>query len=156
MTTDPAAEIALRPGAPADAPACAALVNAWIDETPWFPRLHTPEDVVRYYCETVFAKNEIHVADTRPGAGIAGFLCLTPCAHVSALYVAAPHRRRGIGRALLDRAKARRPDGIALWAMQANLGARRFYARERFHEIRRTEGDNEEGLPDILLAWSPA
>ena len=25
----------IRPATPADAPACAAILNAWIDETPW-------------------------------------------------------------------------------------------------------------------------
>jgi hypothetical protein len=40
-----------------------------------------------------------------------------------------------------------------LWTFVANAGARRFYAREGFVEARRTEGENEEGLPDVLLTW---
>ena len=53
-------------------------------------------------------------------------------------------------------AKARRPEGLTLWTFVANEGARRFYAREGFVEVGRTEGENEEGLPDVLLAWKPA
>ena len=37
-----------------------------------------------------------------------------------------------------------------------NEGARRFYGREGFVEVGGTPGDNEEGLPDVLLAWKPA
>jgi putative acetyltransferase len=44
-------------------------------------------------------------------------------------------------------------DRLSLWTFQANEGARRFYAREGFAEVRMTEGDNEEGLPDVLLEW---
>jgi hypothetical protein len=35
----------------------------------------------------------------------------------------------------------------------ANEGARRFYARQGFVEIGRSEGENEEGLPDVLFRW---
>ena len=40
-----------------------------------------------------------------------------------------------------------------LWTFVANAPARRFYAREGFVEVRRTGGENEEGLPDVLLKW---
>ncbi len=69
---------------------------------------------------------------------------------VTALYVAVPGQ--GIGKAFLDFAKTGR-DSLELWTFVANTDARRFYRREGFTEIRQTEGDNEEGLPDILLRW---
>ena len=59
----------------------------------------------------------------------------------------------GLGTRLLDRAKAERPDGLDLWTFQANTGARRFYERHGFVEVARTDGDNEEGAPDVRLAW---
>lgn len=40
--TDVPAPMALRPGTPADAPACAAILDAWIEGTAWLPR---PPDV---------------------------------------------------------------------------------------------------------------
>ena len=55
----------------------------------------------------------------------------------------------------LDVAKAERPEGLTLWAFVANEGALRFYAREGFVEVARTDGDNEEGLPDVMLRWKP-
>ena len=61
---------------------------------------------------------------------------------------------RGIGSALLDHAKARRPDGLDLWAFQSNTGARRFYERHGFVAVAETDGDNEEGAPDVRYRWS--
>jgi hypothetical protein len=58
-----------------------------------------------------------------------------------------------VGAALLDRAKAQRSGGLTLWTFVANEGARRFYARQGFVEIGRSEGENEEGLPDLLFRW---
>jgi GNAT superfamily N-acetyltransferase len=75
---------------------------------------------------------------------------------VGGLYLAPEARGRGVGRALVAAAKARRPEGLTLWTFVANEGARRFYAREGFVEVGRTEGENEEGLADVLLAWKPA
>lgn len=138
----------VRPARTGDAEACAGILNAWIDRTAWMPRIHPPEDVVRYHRDVVLPERDVYVAEV--SGTVDGFLALDK-AMISALYVARPGL--GLGRALLDQAKRERPDGLTLWVFQDNLGARRFYARERFAEIRRTAGDNEEGLPDLLLGW---
>lgn len=44
---------------------------------------------------------------------------------------------------------------VELWTFVANTGAQSFYRREGFAEMRRTDGDNEEHLPDILYRWQP-
>jgi putative acetyltransferase len=137
----------VRRAAPGDAAACAAILNAWIDARRWMPRVHTPREVVAFYEDFVFPEREVWVI----GNPVAGFLALdAEGATVTALYVAAP--RQGVGRRLLDRAKAGR-EALELWTFVANAEARRFYAREGFREVRRTPGDNEEGLPDVLLRW---
>ena len=52
---------------------------------------------------------------------------------------------------LIVKARAGR---LWLWTFQANLGAQRFYLREGFAEVRRTDGaGNDEGLPDIQYHW---
>lgn len=142
-------DTALRRGAIADAPACAAILNAWIDATEWMPRVHPPEDVARYHREVVLPERDVWVAEQAGTVG--GFLALDNDM-VSALYVAEPGN--GVGGALLRHAKIVRPEGLTLWTFQDNLGARRFYARHGFREMRRTDGDNEEGLPDILFGWA--
>ena len=139
--------VEIRRATPKDAPACAAILNAWIDATPWMPRCHTPADVERHYREFVFTKRRIWVA----GDPVAGYLSLDPEAQeVTSLYAA--RTREGLGKALLDRAKEDQRT-LSLWTFEANIGARRFYAREGFAEVARTAGDNEEGLPDIQFRW---
>lgn len=142
----------LRAGTVADAAACAAVFNAWVDATPWMPRVHPPEDVVRHYRDHVFPGTAVTVAVR--GEAVVGFLALG-AGEVEQLYVAAEARGGGIGTALLAAAKAASPGGLALWTFVANEGARRFYAGAGFVELGRTEGDNEEGLPDVRLAWGP-
>ncbi len=72
---------------------------------------------------------------------------------IAGFYVAQGHRGRGIGKALLDAVKAEEPR-LALWTFQANLDAIRFYTREGFVEVERTDGaGNEERLPDVRMIW---
>ena len=64
--------------------------------------------------------------------------------------------RTRLGTRLLDVAKAERPAGLDLWAFQSNTGARRFYERHGFTAVAMTDGDNEEGAPDVRYRWSGA
>ena len=138
---------AVRPAAPEDARTCAAILNAWIDDTPWMPRVHSRDDVFRHYREVVFPCRTVWVA----GVPVVGFLAFDPeSVTITALYVETPGQ--GFGKALMDRAKTQ-SDMLSLWTFQANDGARRFYAREGFWEVTRTDGENEEGLPDVRLEW---
>lgn len=134
----------LRPGTPDDAPFCAGILNDWIDATPWMPRIHPAQDVVRHYREVVLAQRTVFIAD-------GGFIAADG-ETVTALYLVPDARGHGLGARLLEAVRGGRQQ---LWTFVANTGARRFYAREGFEEIRRTDGDNEEGLPDILLERAP-
>ncbi len=145
-----AAGLVLRAARPEDAAGCAAILNDWIDATDWMPRVHPPQDVVRHYRETVLPQQQVTVADD---GGVSGFIAVDPPGFVTALYVAAAAQRRGLGRLLLGQAKAG-ATRLTLWTFQANFSARAFYAAAGFAETRRTDGDNEEGLADILLEWS--
>lgn len=140
----------IRRADPTEANTCAAILNAWIDATPWMPRVHPVDDVERHYRETVFAKRDVWVF----GRPLRGYISLDPEAQmIMALYAAEPGH--GVGKALVDHAKTLH-DRLELWTFVANTGARRFYAREGFAEVTRSEGDNEEGLPDILFRWERA
>ncbi|MEO5621323.1 MAG: GNAT family N-acetyltransferase, partial [Cypionkella sp.] len=87
---------------------------------------------------------------------LSGFMALergeARSATITALYLTPQARNRGLGKALLDRAKAE-AERLTLWTFQANHQAQRFYLREGFAESRRTAGDNEENLPDIQFVW---
>jgi GNAT superfamily N-acetyltransferase len=70
------------------------------------------------------------------------------------LYVEPGEQGRGIGAALLEKAKELRPDGIYLWVFQKNDGARRLYERHGFRLVKLTDGaDNMEREPDALYRW---
>ncbi|HXM76070.1 MAG TPA: GNAT family N-acetyltransferase, partial [Thermoanaerobaculia bacterium] len=70
------------------------------------------------------------------------------------LYVEPDAQNRGVGTALLDQAKALRPDGLYLWVFQKNEGARRLYERHGFRLVKLTDGvGNMEQEPDALYRW---
>jgi len=140
----------IRPGAPQDALTCAQILNAWIDETSWMPRVHPADDVERHYREFVFAKRKIFVI----GTPVQAYISLDMDeGYVTAFYAAEPGQGRG--KALLEHAKTVLPE-MRLWTFVANTLARAFYTREGFAEVDRSDGDNEEKLPDILYHWRAA
>lgn len=142
MTRPP--EAMPRDALPGDVPALAAILDGWIAETGWMPKLHSAAET-RAFLAGLIAEDRVLVADG--GAGPVGFIALRG-AEVLALYLAPGARGRGIGRALLDHD----PGPRSLWTFQANSGAIRFYLRAGFAEIERTDGQaNEERLPDIRL-----
>ncbi len=133
-----------------DIDACADILNHWIDSRDWMPRIHTVQEVREFYRDFVYTTRDLYVAGDPP----LGFMALDrDDAYVTALYVAEPGR--GLGKRFLDFAKTGR-NVLRLWTFQANTAAQAFYRREGFKEERRTDGDNEEGLPDILLRWEAA
>ena len=134
-----------------DMEACAGILNSWIDETVWMPRVHSHAEVVRYYKTVVAGDGKSFVVAS--DRSTLGFMVLAADHLVSALYVDRDYRRQGVGQLLLNRAKREFDDKIHLWTFQANEAAQKFYTREGFGEINRTDGDNEEGLPDILMEW---
>jgi len=135
-----------------DMPVCAAILNDWIDETSWMPRVHDREDVERYYRDIVFRERQVKIADVDGRA--CAFMALSDDAYITALYAGRDYRRAGLGKGLVDHAKTIFPDRLNLWTFDENRDAQRFYRREMFTEVRRTNDDNEEKLPDILFQWS--
>jgi GNAT superfamily N-acetyltransferase len=117
---------------------------------PWLPKLYTSQQELVYFRDTVLATHT--VLFTREENRHAGFIAFDDV-WVHHLYLHPDFQRRSLGKALLDCAK----DAACprrLWSFQRNTGARRFYAREGFAEIRTTSGDNEEREPDVLLEWT--
>ena len=117
----------------------------------YLPRLHT-RDEDRGFLRGLLEAAEVWVAED-DGGRVAGFVSLSGdlLGHIYA-----HPRGRGVGSALLAKAKELRPGGFHLWVFQRNDGARRFYERHGCRVVRLTEGrDNEEHEPDALYEWSP-
>lgn len=113
--------------------------------------VHTDDEVRRWFRDVVMPERDVWVAEADDV--VVGVLVLDGD-EVEQLYVTPGQTGKGIGRRLLDQAKALRPDDLALWVFESNTGARRFYRREGFEEIDRTDGsDNEERSPDVRCAW---
>jgi GNAT superfamily N-acetyltransferase len=117
------------------------------------PSVHDDDDVRNHFATQVLPDCEAWVA-TDDGV-IVGILVLH-ADWVDHLYVEPGATGAGIGTALLAHAKQRRPDGLDLWAFQSNTGARRFYERHGFVAVAETDGDNEEGAPDVHYRWTSA
>lgn len=149
-------ETTLRPVQHGDAPGIERVFTltraAAVPHMP--PPVHTAAENAAFF-ERRCAEAEVWVA-CRDGE-IVGYLDLDlPDAGgwVNALYVLPEYAGAGLGSALLDLAKARRPDGFALWVFVSNEPARRFYRRHGLVELEHTDGaDNEEKAPDLRMAW---
>lgn len=138
----------LRPATPLDAGDVGAILSAWIDETPWMPRIHTRAEDISF-AGMMVERGWVTVAEEQT---MTGFMAREG-AIIHALYVAPDARGQGVGSCLLTEAQ-HSADHLSLWTFQENTRAQTFYERHGFAETMRTEGDrNDEGLPDILYQW---
>jgi GNAT superfamily N-acetyltransferase len=117
----------------------------------YIPTVHTDDEVRWFIVERVVPRMETWLAVDSEDQPI-GMLVLD-AAFVDQLYVEPTLTGRGIGTELLELAKRERPAGLRLWTFEANFGARRFYERHDFSARDRTDGDNEQGVPDVLYVW---
>lgn len=136
----------LRAARPTDAGRVGAILSAFIDDTPWMPRIHTRAE------DLSFAGDMIDRGWVTVTEDVTGFLAREG-EMIQALYVAKDQRGQGIGSALLEAAQEAAPV-LTLWTFQANTPAQGFYKKHGFREVERTDGqDNDEGLPDIRYLW---
>ena len=112
--------------------------------------VHTDDDVRSYFATVVLPTMEVWVVEQ--GGAVVALLALAGD-WIDHLYVDPTHTGHGIGSELLATAKQQRPGGLNLWTFAANAGARRFYERHGFVATATTDGDNEEGAPDVRYEW---
>lgn len=144
----------IRPATEADLPACAAIINDYIDATAWLPRVKSRDEIAGFFNPALLESRAVLVAEA-DGGDVVAYMSVSD-GWVYALYLADEFRGRGIGKALLDRAKALDPGGLELTMFEPNP-ARSFYAREGFFELsERRNDDTEEGVPVLTLRWEPA
>ena len=120
----------------------------------FLPDLHTDEETFWFIANVVLRDQDVLVAETNGEIG--GFIAMHGDM-VEHLYVRPDLLRRGIGSALLRRAKERMPSGFRLWVFQENVPARRFYEHHGLRLVEETDGSrNEERTPDACYEWTPA
>ncbi len=144
----------LRPAVEGDAEAVASVHLTARRDASMPPGVHTDDEVRAWLAGRLRSSDEVWVAEVR--GTVAAYARLTET-WLDDLYVAPGHAGQGLGSALLDLVKARRPDGFSLWVFEMNAPARGFYARRGLVELERTDGSaNEERAPDLRLAWPGA
>ena len=143
----------IRPVEPGDTGAVADVYLAALAGMTYLPDLWTDTESREFIRDVMLPNNEVWVAEE--DGRVVGFAGLGDDL-MRHLWVEPTAQNRGVGKALLDRAKKRRPDGFRLWVFQKNVGARRFYERHGFALVRLTDGrDNQEREPDALYEWRP-
>ncbi|MEJ5946379.1 GNAT family N-acetyltransferase [Pseudokineococcus basanitobsidens] len=119
---------------------------------PWLASPHD-EASTRWWVEHVLVADQ-HVRVALNDDRLLGFAAVEGD-WLTQLYVDPDHQTDGVGRALLDDAKRRRPDGLRLHVFARNTRARRFYEAAGFVLVGRSDGhDNEEHEPDCTYAWT--
>jgi GNAT superfamily N-acetyltransferase len=115
-----------------------------------------PDEAVVPIAARIREHEEVWVAEE--DGRLLGFLGIEHSTNLDApvlekLYVEPEEQNRGVGSALLDKAKQLRPDELYLWVFQKNP-ARRLYERHGFQLVRLTDGaHNMEREPDALYRW---
>lgn len=114
------------------------------------PPAHPADDVRAWFAEVVVTTREVWLIEEE---GLPVALLVLDGDWVDQLYVDAGRTGRGLGTQMLQLARQLRPAGLDLWTFQSNDRARRFYERHGFEAVATTNGDNEEGAPDIHYRW---
>ncbi|HEX8523442.1 MAG TPA: GNAT family N-acetyltransferase [Tepidisphaeraceae bacterium] len=146
-----------QPLAPDD-PLILNLVSVWRDARQKYLQflvdLHTEGEDRNYFSHMLLPHNQVWVAevDASPRRLPLGFIAFSS-GWVNQLYIAPSAQRQGLGQRLLDFAKRHHPT-LDLWVFEENPHALRFYQREGFQIIERTDGaTNEAHRPDLRLRW---
>ena len=141
----------IRRAAADDVDAIAQLYERSFARLTYLPVLHTLEEHRAWFAKLV----DEHEAWVWDDGAVRGFIVLTEDT-LMYIYLDPVYTGQGIGTALLEHAKERRPEGFTLWTFQQNDGARRFYERHGLRAIEFGDGSgNEEGAPDVRYEWRP-
>jgi putative acetyltransferase len=147
--------VQVRPYEPVDEGPLVALWHATKrDAYPYLPteQAYTLETDTRFFREHLVPRCQIHVATEADE--LLGFLALSG-SYVDRLYVHPQRQRGGVGRALLETAKAVSPRGLELHTHRQNVAACSFYERHGFRAVRYGTSAPPESAPDVLYHWRP-
>lgn len=149
--TEPRSELSIREAAPADLAEIAELyIAARREAVPQMPPPARREEEIRAWFAARGADRETWVAEDDR---IVGFAMLDQD-WLESLYVGPDRQGAGVGSALLEVIKARRPAGFGLWVFAQNAAGRGFYHRHGLIELEHTDGSaNDERAPDIQMIW---
>lgn len=112
---------------------------------------HTFEEDQVYFKDVILVNNDLWVGELeeKPAAfmAIAGDF-------IDQLYVAPEYQRLGLGRALLEHARALSPDHLWLYTLQINTNGRAFYEKNGFRVVKLGVSPAPESEPDVEYHWN--
>lgn len=113
-------------------------------------QLHTLQDDTNYFRHVIAQECEVWLASDREQ--ILGLLALRDDL-IDQLFVAVDEQRRGVGSALLVKARERSPDQLRAYTFQKNGPARAFYEKHGFEIVRSGISPPPENEPDFEYMW---
>jgi ribosomal protein S18 acetylase RimI-like enzyme len=135
-----------------------AVVQVWYTSTrvayPYLPleQARSLDDYERFFRDKILPDCDVWVAVER--GAVQGMMAIRG-SYLDRLYVRPEQQRRGIGSALIERAKTLSPQGLELHTHQQNAQARTFYERHGFRAVRFGVSPPPESAPDIEYHWRP-
>ena len=114
------------------------------------PLVHNDDEVRDWMATVVIPAGNTWVIEID---GVVVAMLVLEGGEIDQLYVDSASTGNGLGSDLVDHAKRHHPDGLTLCTFQSNTGARRFYERHGFVAVATSDGDNEEGAPDVAYRW---
>jgi ribosomal protein S18 acetylase RimI-like enzyme len=158
MRAAPYCACVLRRARPTDGDRIAEIyLRSFHATLPHITLIHSDDEIRHHFATVVTNDLDTWVAtDPADPAAVVGFIALED-ATVDHLYLLPDHTGRGLGAELVALAQRERPDGLRLFAFQANTGACRFYERHGFTvvDVDDEGARNEEGEPDVRYEWRP-
>jgi GNAT superfamily N-acetyltransferase len=143
--------VTLRPAGDADGPAVTAVFVAARRGMTYLPVLHTDDQTARFIADLI-ETDQVQVA---VGAGdVIGFAAVHG-SWLAHLNVHPRFQNAGVGSRLIAWAQDTVPTGLDLWVFERNHGARALYRSHGWRDVGGTDGDNEEGQPDVHMRWDP-
>ena len=112
----------------------------------------TLDDDRAFFKDNIEPRCELWVCER--GGEIVGFAALEG-SYLDRLYVAPAWQRRGVGRALVEKATQISPVGLELHTHQRNHPARCFYEKHGFRAVGFGVSPPPESEPDVEYHWRP-
>jgi len=115
-------------------------------------QMRSREDDELFFRERISTHCDLWLAEV--AGEVVAFMAIDG-SYIDRLYVHAGHLRRGIGTALMLKAKALSPAGLELHTNQKNVAACAFYERHGFRAVKFGISPPPENEPDVEYHWRP-
>jgi GNAT superfamily N-acetyltransferase len=112
--------------------------------------VHDADDVRRWVEDVLIPAGGTWVVER--GGDLVAMMTLEG-SEIDQLYVAPDRQHQGLGTMLVELARQLSPGQLSLWTFRSNRRARKFYEALGFVVVGMSDGDNEEGAPDLRYRW---